>query len=38
VRKAQTMNGWIGVTNDKWLALLFRQPGIDEVNFWKFRA
>jgi hypothetical protein len=26
------MNGWIGVNDNKWFALLFSQPGIDEVN------
>jgi hypothetical protein len=27
------MKGFVGVTDNDWLAFLFQQPGIDEVNF-----
>ena len=33
--KADGVNGWIGVTDNDLLALLSRQQGIDEVNFWQ---
>jgi len=29
------MKGFIGVTNNDWLAFLSQQPGIDEMNFWQ---
>jgi len=34
-RKAQTVNGWIGDTDDEWFAFLARRPGIEEVGFWR---
>jgi len=32
------MNGFVGVTDNDWFALLSQQPEIDEVNFWQIHA
>ena len=29
------MKGFVGVTDNDWVAFLSQQPGIDEVNFWQ---
>lgn len=29
------MNGFVGVTDEKWFRFLAGQPGIEEVNFWQ---
>jgi len=29
------MKGFAGVTYNDWVAFLFQQSGIDEVNFWQ---
>jgi hypothetical protein len=36
--KARAVNGWIGVSDNEWLALLSRQPALDEVNSWQLWA
>jgi putative restriction endonuclease len=33
--KARAVNDRIPVTDNEWLALLSRQQGIDDINFWK---